>query len=98
MEAVDIDEKAMAWAGDVIGNARERELNFDKRKPSEIPLPSFLLEKSEKSEKSEDEPQEVSKSSERERASRNGSTVVDISIPPLSFKSVLLSLSRAPLF
>ena len=94
MEAVDIDEKAMAWAGDVIGNARERELNFDKRKPSEIPLPSFLLEKSEKS---EDDPQEVCKSSERERASRNGSTVVDISIPPPSFKPISLSLSRSSL-
>ena len=34
----------------------------------------------------------------RERASRNGSTVVDICIPPPSFKPVLLSLSRSPLF
>ena len=34
----------------------------------------------------------------RERASRNGSTVVDISIPPSSFKPVSLSLSRSPLF
>ena len=34
----------------------------------------------------------------RERASRNGSTVVDISIPPPSFKPVSLSLSRSPLF
>ena len=37
-------------------------------------------------------------SKRRERASRNGSTVVDISIPPLSFKPVALSLSRSPLF
>ena len=37
-------------------------------------------------------------SSERERASRNGSTVVDISISPSSFKPVSLSLSRSPLF
>ena len=36
--------------------------------------------------------------SERERASRNGSTVVDISIPPPSFKPVALSLSRSSLF
>ena len=32
----------------------------------------------------------------KERASRNGSTVVDISIPPPSFKSVSLYLSRSP--
>jgi hypothetical protein len=36
-------------------------------------------------------------SSERERASRNGSTVVDISIPPLSFRPVSLILPRSPL-
>ena len=40
----------------------------------------------------------VSIQSERERASRNGSTVVDIFIPPPYFKPVLLSLSRFPLF
>ena len=34
----------------------------------------------------------------RERASRNGSTVVKIFIPPPSFKPVSLSLSRSPLF
>ena len=34
----------------------------------------------------------------KERASRNGSTVVDISIPPPSFKRVPLYLSRSPLF
>ena len=34
----------------------------------------------------------------KERASRSGSTVVDISIPPLSFKPVSLSWSRSPLF
>ena len=32
--------------------------------------------------------------SERERASRNGSTVVDISIPPSSFKPVSLPSPR----
>ena len=36
--------------------------------------------------------------SERERASRNESTVVDISIPAPSFRPVSLSLSRSPLF
>ena len=36
-------------------------------------------------------------SKRRERASRNGSTVVDISIPPPSFKPVSLFLSRSPL-
>ena len=40
----------------------------------------------------------VSIQSEGERASRNGSTVVDISIPPPSFKLVSLPLSRSPLF
>ena len=34
----------------------------------------------------------------RERASRNGSTVADISIPPPSFKPVSLYLSRSPPF
>jgi hypothetical protein len=34
----------------------------------------------------------------RERASRNGSTVVDISIPPPSYKPVSLSFSRSHLF
>ena len=34
-------------------------------------------------------------SKRRERASRNGSTVVDIFIPPPSFKPVSLSLSRS---
>ena len=34
----------------------------------------------------------------RERASRNGSTVVEISIPPPSFKPVSLPLLRSPLF
>ena len=34
----------------------------------------------------------------RERASRNGSTVVDISIHPPSFKPATLYLSRSPLF
>ena len=37
-------------------------------------------------------------SKRRERASRNGSTVVDIFIPPPYFKPVLLSFSRFPLF
>ena len=37
-------------------------------------------------------------SKRRERASRNGSTVVDISIPPSSFKFVSLSLARFSLF
>ena len=36
-------------------------------------------------------------SKRRERASRNGSTVVKISMTPLSFKPVPLSLSRSPL-
>ena len=71
VEAVDIDEKAMTWAGDVIGNARERELNFDKRKPSEIPLPSFLLEKSEKS---EDEPQEDQNENQNQNQNENQET------------------------
>ena len=39
----------------------------------------------------------VSISKRRERASRNGSTVVDIYIPPPSFKPVSLSWSRSPL-
>ena len=42
--------------------------------------------------------QEGKYSKRRERASRNGSTVVDISIPPPSFKPVSLPLSRFPLF
>ena len=37
-------------------------------------------------------------SKQRERASRNGSTVVDISIPLPSFKLVPLSSLRSPLF
>ena len=37
-------------------------------------------------------------SKRRERASRNGSTVVDISIHPPSFKPVSWFLSRSPLF
>ena len=37
-------------------------------------------------------------SKRRERASRNGSTVVDISIPPPSFKPIALFLSRSLLF
>ena len=40
----------------------------------------------------------VSILSEGERASRNGSTVVDISIPSPSFKPLSWSLSRSPLF
>ena len=39
-----------------------------------------------------------SKSSERERASRNGSTVVDISTKPPSFKLVSLPSPCSPLF
>ena len=38
----------------------------------------------------------VSISKRRERASCNGSTVVDISIHPPSFKPILLTLSRYP--
>ena len=37
-------------------------------------------------------------SKRRERASRNGSTVVDISIPPPSFKPIALFLSRSLVF
>ena len=40
----------------------------------------------------------VSIYSEGERASRNESTVVEISIPPPSFKHVSLFLLRSPLF
>ena len=61
----------------------------------QVVLPGSTIVLNNQNDQKEEEEGKYSKP--RERASRNGSTVVDISIPPPSFKLVPLSSPRSPL-